>query len=107
MAFSLVHLSDLHFNAYPEKLSEWNFKRALGAANLFLKRARTKSGVPTVFFFSGILGDPFRFLVGDPGDPILILVGDPGDPIAVFGRGSRGSDFDFRRYFFFACGGQS
>jgi len=40
VAFSLVHLSDLHFNAYPEKLSEWNFKRALGAANLFLKRAR-------------------------------------------------------------------
>ena len=40
MSFTLVHLSDLHYNAYPLHWSEWNFKRGLGAANLFLKRAK-------------------------------------------------------------------
>ena len=40
VSFTLVHLSDLHYNAYPLHWSEWNFKRGLGAANLFLKRAK-------------------------------------------------------------------
>ena len=40
MSFILTHLSDLHFNAYPEKMSDWNLKRVLGAANLYMKRAK-------------------------------------------------------------------
>jgi len=40
VSFIVTHLSDLHFNAYPCKVSDWNLKRVLGAANLYLKRAK-------------------------------------------------------------------
>ena len=40
MRATIVHISDLHFHSYPQKLSEFNAKRILGATNLLIRRAR-------------------------------------------------------------------
>ena len=40
MRATIVHISDLHFHSYPQKLSEFNAKRILGATNLLIWRAR-------------------------------------------------------------------
>jgi len=37
---NILHLSDLHFHALPRTIPEWASKRALGATNLVLRRAR-------------------------------------------------------------------
>ena len=40
MSATIIHISDLHFHSYPQKLSEFNAKRILGATNLLIRRAR-------------------------------------------------------------------
>ena len=40
MSATIIHISDLHFHSYPQKLSEFNTKRILGAINLLIRRAR-------------------------------------------------------------------
>ena len=40
MRATIIHISDLHFHSYPQKLSEFNAKRILGATNLLIRRAR-------------------------------------------------------------------
>ena len=40
MRATIIHISDLHFHSYPQKFSDCNAKRILGAANLFVRRAR-------------------------------------------------------------------
>ena len=40
MRATIVHISDLHFHSYPQKFSEFNAKRILGATNLLIRRAR-------------------------------------------------------------------
>lgn len=40
MPFTLAHISDLHFHAFPRHWQQWTSKRALGAANLFFRRQR-------------------------------------------------------------------
>ena len=40
MRATIIHISDLHFHSYPQKFSDCNAKRILGAANLFIRRAR-------------------------------------------------------------------
>ncbi len=40
MAFTIVHISDLHFHAFPGNWQECASKRALGLINLFFKRQR-------------------------------------------------------------------
>jgi 3',5'-cyclic AMP phosphodiesterase CpdA len=40
MSIEILHLSDLHFQAYPRSVHEWVSKRALGALNWFLKRQK-------------------------------------------------------------------
>ena len=39
MRATIIHISDLHFHSYPQKLSEFNAKRILGATNLLIRRA--------------------------------------------------------------------
>ena len=39
MRSTIIHISDLHFHSYPQKLSEFNAKRILGATNLLIRRA--------------------------------------------------------------------
>ena len=39
MRSTIIHISDLHFHSYPQKLSEFNAKRILGTINLFVRRA--------------------------------------------------------------------
>ena len=39
MTETIIHISDLHFHSYPQKLSEFNAKRILGATNLLFRRA--------------------------------------------------------------------
>tara|TARA_B100000945_G_scaffold308573_1_gene298429 strand:- start:824 stop:1657 length:834 start_codon:yes stop_codon:yes gene_type:complete len=40
MNSTIIHISDLHFHSYPQKLNEFNAKRILGATNLLVRRAR-------------------------------------------------------------------
>ena len=40
MRATIIHISDLHFHSYPQKFSEFNAKRILGATNLLIRRAR-------------------------------------------------------------------
>jgi len=40
MRATIIHISDLHFHSYPQKLSEFNAKRILGATNLLIRRDR-------------------------------------------------------------------
>jgi len=40
MRATIIHISDLHFHSYPQKLREFNAKRILGATNLLIRRAR-------------------------------------------------------------------
>ena len=40
MRATIIHISDLHFHSYPQKLSDCNAKRILGATNLLIRRAR-------------------------------------------------------------------
>ena len=40
MRSTIIHISDLHFHSYPQKLSEFNAKRILGVTNLLTRRAR-------------------------------------------------------------------
>ena len=40
MKATIIHISDLHFHSYPQKFSDCNAKRILGAANLLIRRAR-------------------------------------------------------------------
>jgi 3',5'-cyclic AMP phosphodiesterase CpdA len=40
LACTLVHISDLHFHRLPRRAGDWLSKRALGAVNLLLNRAR-------------------------------------------------------------------
>ena len=40
MRSTIIHISDLHFHSYPQKLCEFNAKRILGATNLLIRRAR-------------------------------------------------------------------
>ena len=40
MKATIIHISDLHFHSYPQKVSEFNLKRVLGATNLLIRRAR-------------------------------------------------------------------
>ncbi len=38
-SLTILHLSDLHFNAYPKNWEQWFSKRLLGAANWWLNRS--------------------------------------------------------------------